>query len=1069
LTQIGALSADKAKRTPAQKKIDSQLIYAARARSGRAAVSGAPRLRASVETLNNGLVEVDISAKVTPGLLQQILNAGGTVSSSFAQFNAIRAQLPLGAIETLAARPDVRFIKRAAKRRTHAVRNLQSTPAKTAPTMKTAPRALSRQTAKRAANAALRLATTKSAGSTRSIGPRAGSVTSEGDVAHRADEARTTFNVDGTGVKIGVISDSVDHLAAAQQSGNVPDDLVVLTGQEGTGKGEGTAMLEIVHDLAPGAKLYFATAGDTPAQFAQNILDLRTAGCDIIVDDITFNDESPFQAGVIERAVQTVSAQGTLYFSSVGNSGNKNDNTSGTWQGDFVNGGTATSPPYNTAGNLHNFGGATFTQIITLGSQSNALLFWSDPLGASTNDYDLYLLDGAGAVISASDTTQDGTQDPMEIIEPVALNNRIVIVKTTGAANRYLQLTTEDAVLNRSTHGATRGHNAPDAANGFSVAATSAAANAPFEGGATNPVETYSSDGPRRLFYEANGTAITPGNFSATGGRAIQAPNITAADEVTTSTPGFETFPGTSAAAPHAAAIAGLLLSYNPILTPAQVRTLLQDTALDIEAPGVDRDSGHGIIMAFQALDAAPAPNQVPQMTINNATVTEGNTGTATATFTVTLSAAATEAVTVQYATANGTATAGTDYTAKNGTLTIPIGQTTGTITVSVTGDTVIEPNETFRVNLSNANGATITGAQGTGTITNDDTTPPSGVSVSINSVTVTEGNTGTVNATFTVTLSKASAETVAVSAISYNGSARSPGDYTSTGSRLTFEPGQISKTFVVPVQGDLMDEINEIFYAVLSSPTNCSIGTGRGVGTINDNDATPSITIDNISVKEYNAGQTTAALRLSLSAASGKAVSVSYATANGTTNPATGGSDYVAVAPTVITFNVGNRYAYARVLINGDVLNEKDETFLVNLTNPVNATIADNQAIGTILNDDSAPALLINDVEITEGDSGTKNLTFTVTLSKASGQNITVNYATADGIARSTSDYVAKNGTLTFAPGSALTRTISVAIRGDLLVENDETFYVFLSGATNASIGKARGVGTILDDDASE
>lgn len=449
-------------------------------------------------------------------------------------------------------------------------------------------------------------------------------------------------------------------------------------------------------------------------------------------------------------------------------------------------------------------------------------------------------------------------------------------------------------------------------------------------------------------------------------------------------------------------------------------------------------------------------------LSINDVSITEGNSGTQTLTFTVTLSGISSQSVTVNYVTANGTtspATAGSDYVATSGTLTFAAGQTSKTITVTVSGDTAIETNETFFVNLSSASGAVITDSQGIGTIANNDM----GAYLNINDVTVLEGNSGTVNATFTVTLTSASAQTVTVNAIPGNGTAKAPGDYTASGTSLSFAPGETSKTVSVPVNGDLLDETNEVFYVLLSSPVNAAINRGRGVCTITDNDATPTLSIDDITVKEYNTGQTTAALRLKLSAPSGQLVRVTYATANGT---ATGGSDYTAVAPTVVAFNTGSLYAYARVLISGDVLPEANETFLVNLTNPAGASLIDNQATGTILNDDSAPALTINYAQITEGNSGTKNLTFTVSLSKASGQTVTAKYATADGIARSTSDYVAKSGTLSFAPGSPLTRTISIVINGDTLFEGNETLFVLLSGPVNASIGTARGTGTITNDD---
>jgi CSLREA domain-containing protein len=343
-------------------------------------------------------------------------------------------------------------------------------------------------------------------------------------------------------------------------------------------------------------------------------------------------------------------------------------------------------------------------------------------------------------------------------------------------------------------------------------------------------------------------------------------------------------------------------------------------------------------------------------------------------------------------------------------------------------------------------------------------------LALTINDVTVSEGNPaqgtpGETNATFQVRLSIPSTQTVTVNAITANGTAKAPGDYTSGGATLSFAPGEISKTFSVPVTGDLLDEADEVFYVILSSPVNAPILRGRGIGTIQDDDAAPTISIDDISVKEYNSGQTTAALRLRLSAPSGQVVRVNYETSSGT---ATAGSDFESVATTTVAFNTGGLYAYARVLINGDLLNESNETFLVSLSSPLNATIADYRGVGTILNDDSAPALTINDVSIAEGNTGTKNLTFTVSLSKASGQTVTVNYATANGIARSGSDYEAENGVLRFIPDTGLTRQISIPIYGDTLVEGDETFYILLSSAINASIGRGRGTGTIINDDTS-
>ena len=189
--------------------------------------------------------------------------------------------------------------------------------------------------------------------------------------------------------------------------------------------------------------------------------------------------------------------------------------------------------------------------------------------------------------------------------------------------------------------------------------------------------------------------------------------------------------------------------------------------------------------------------------------------------------------------------------------------------------------------------------------------------------------------------------------------------------------------------------------------------------------------------------------------------MTVNYSTANGT---ATAGSDYIATSGT-LTFNPGDTTKTITVLVNGDTLNEANETFFVNLSNPVNATIADAQGLGTILNDDALPSISINDVSLAEGNSGTTNAVFTVTLSPASGQTVTVNYSTANGTATAGSDYIATSGTLTFNPGDT-TKTITILVNGDTVVEPNETFSVNLTTVTNATITRGQGVGTIVNDD---
>lgn len=446
-----------------------------------------------------------------------------------------------------------------------------------------------------------------------------------------------------------------------------------------------------------------------------------------------------------------------------------------------------------------------------------------------------------------------------------------------------------------------------------------------------------------------------------------------------------------------------------------------------------------------------------PTISINDVSIAEGNSGTSSASFTVSLSASSSQTITVNYATADNSATAPGDYTATSGQLTFTPGQTTQPVSVTIKGDTDFEANETYFVNLSSAVNATISDGQGQGTITNDDTQP----TISINDVSVTEGNAGTTQASFTVSLSNLSSQTITVNYATSAGTATAGTDYVTTSGTVTINPGTSSQPVNVTVNGDLLNEANETFNVNLTTPSNATISDNLGVGTINNDDAQPNLSINDVSVTEGNAGTTTASFTVSLSTASGQAVSVNYATANGT---ATSGSDYVAASSTV-NFTAGQTSQPVSITVNGDLLNETNETFLVNLSGATNAGISDNQGQGTINNDDAQPSLSINDVSLIEGNAGTSTANFTVTLSAASGQAVSVDYATANGTATSGSDYVAASGTLNFTAGQ-LTQPVSVTINGDLTNESSETFFVNLTNPANATISDNQGLGTITDDD---
>jgi hypothetical protein len=239
----------------------------------------------------------------------------------------------------------------------------------------------------------------------------------------------------------------------------------------------------------------------------------------------------------------------------------------------------------------------------------------SDPFGGSGNDYDLFILNAAGTTVIATSTdVQDGTGDPIEeVFNPSGFGagSLIVVAKTIDASVRALHVDMffGDSPLQIATTGATFGHNAGKSTVGTAAVYRNSARGGtrPFVGGSANPTETFSSDGPRKIFFMPDGTPITPGNvlFATNGGEALVQPSVAAADGVATRTPGFFPFFGTSAAAPHAAAIAAPVKSARPDYTNAQILTAMLVTALDIRAPGLDPDSGHGIVMALEAVNYA--------------------------------------------------------------------------------------------------------------------------------------------------------------------------------------------------------------------------------------------------------------------------------------------------------------------------------------------------------------------------------------------------------------------------------------------------------------------------------
>jgi hypothetical protein len=476
-------------------------------------------------------------------------------------------------------------------------------------------------------------------------------------------------------------------------------------------------------------------------------------------------------------------------------------------------------------------------------------------------------------------------------------------------------------------------------------------------------------------------------------------------------------------------------------------------------------DDGQGV---FTITD----DDDVPTISINDVTHDEGNTGTTAYIFTVTRTGGSAQSVTVDYATANDTATQPSDYTAANGTVTFPAseGNSTATLTVNANGDTTNEATERFFVNLTNPVNATVSDAQGNGTITNDDPAPPP--TVSIGDASVTEGGSLVFDVTLSAPPGLNQTATVNFDTSPPSGSATSGSDYTATAGSITFGAGESVRTATVPTSQDSLDEPNETMTVQLSKPTSCcsggynyDIGDGTGQGTINDDDdAVATLTIDDVTVTEGDLGTVDATFTVTKTGVTAQSVTVAYATADDT---ATAGTDY-ASTDGLLTFAPGETTKLVTVQVLGDTADEANETFFVDLSGATNASITDAQGLGTITDDD-AVTLAINDVTVAEGDSGTSLATFTVTKSDTNGQTATVTYGSADDTATTAdNDYESSSGVLTFLD-SEFTKTIAVTVNGDEIDEATERFFMELTAPTNAVVSDGHGIGTITNDDAPE
>ena len=454
-----------------------------------------------------------------------------------------------------------------------------------------------------------------------------GSVTSQGDHAMRSGIARSTFGLDGSGINVGALSDSFNCLGGAAgdtASGDLPSVTVIQEISTCTGAtDEGRAILQIVHDVAPGASLSFASAFNGQAAFASNILALASAGARVIVDDVLYFAEPMFQDGIIAQTVDSVVAAGVAYFSSAGNQA-RQSYQSAFRAGDFFADGAFQSifgAPFFLGGIAHNFnssGGKKHFQSITIPALTTVIfsLQWDSPFFSvsgfpgTQNDLDIYLLDASLTQVLAGSAFNNVGGDAVELLgvrnsgpAPVTMN--LMIIKHSGADPGLIKYVYfGSAIINEfDTQSSTIfGH-----ANAVGAEAVGAArySNTPAFSVFPPILESFSSSGTTPILFDVAGNRI------AAPDPRSQKPEIVAPDGVDTTFfgsdtdgTGFPNFFGTSAAVPHAAGVAALLLQAKPSLTPLQLYQRLENTAIDIGAPGFDNDSGFGLIQTDAALEA---------------------------------------------------------------------------------------------------------------------------------------------------------------------------------------------------------------------------------------------------------------------------------------------------------------------------------------------------------------------------------------------------------------------------------------------------------------------------------
>ncbi|MGD0534090.1 MAG: PKD domain-containing protein [Methanoregula sp.] len=424
-----------------------------------------------------------------------------------------------------------------------------------------------------------------------------GSVTTQGDTVLKTANVRSLYGYSGSGMKIGVISDGVDHLSASVATGDLPNNVHVLSNTQGGD--EGTAMLEIIHDMVPNATLYFHDDGSNTVAFDAGIDALISNGCTVICDDISWPGEPFFEDGPVASHVESALSTYTIvYISSAGNFAAAGYQD-GHYQGTYYNSGSCSAGGcWNDFSSGSNSNYEELYVDIPAGSSVQVVLEWNDKFGQSGNDYDLYLWDyNSGNRLDYSVTTQSGTGDPLEYFTytntgSTPITGEIEVWKSNSAAVKTLgvyiypsngaSVYSDNLVASSSIYGQAA---APDV---VSVAA--------MDYSTPSTIEDFSSRGPVMITYPSPVTRVKP--------------DISGVDDVSVSGAASDLNPffGTSAATPGIAAIVAQIWGAHPYLTPAQVRNALYTSAVDLGTPGKDTTFGYGRADALAMATATYIP-----------------------------------------------------------------------------------------------------------------------------------------------------------------------------------------------------------------------------------------------------------------------------------------------------------------------------------------------------------------------------------------------------------------------------------------------------------------------------